>query len=567
MKPARTFDASSNPSPAPDSSQHLIPEALNGIDTRRKIVTPFPCCLTDPQHWKDEGRRDIQRAWTLRPEYGVAKNTILYIGDGMGLQSVTAGRIYKGQKMGRSGEEYKLSFEDFPYTGLSKTYNVDRQVADSAGTAVAMVSGVKANLGTLGVTSEVAYGKSCDTYSDSRRVVTALDYALQEGKSVGLITTTRVTHATPAAIYAHTPFRDWESDTNMDGITGCDEVKDIAYQLVMDNPNIQVVLGGGRRSFLNNTTPDPRTGQISSSQRKDGLDLIEEWKKDKAARDENHSHVFTKGQFDAVDPDSTDYLLGLFSSSHMSYELERDSTADGQPSLAEMVDKAIRILKRNEKGFFLLVEGGRIDHAHHDNLGKLALGDMDAFDEAVKKGKEMTSTRDTLIIVTADHSHVFGMAGYPSRGNPILGLVDIVVPEEAPYDDMPYTTLTYSNGPSYERVNYTGVDITGNRFTQQAGLGMQWETHAGEEVPIYARGPMAHLFHTTHEQSYIGHVIMYASCYGLYKNDCDLNRREEMLSGPPPCAAILGQRVSPIAFCLVAFITLSTATRKLFSFH
>ncbi|KAK3789097.1 hypothetical protein RRG08_029846 [Elysia crispata] len=136
----------------------------------------------EPHHWVDEARKDIDRAWMVKPVYGVAKNSIIIIGDGMGLQSVTAGRIWKGQQMGRSGEEYKLSFEDFPNVGLSKTYNVDRQVPDSAGTASAMLSGYKANVGTLGVNSNVAYGPSCATYRADRRLTTVLDYALQEGK-------------------------------------------------------------------------------------------------------------------------------------------------------------------------------------------------------------------------------------------------------------------------------------------------------------------------------------------------------------------------------------------------
>ncbi|GFR70748.1 alkaline phosphatase-like [Elysia marginata] len=192
----------------------------------------------------------------------------------------------------------------------------------------------------------------------------------------------------------------------------------------------------------------------------------------------------------------------------------------------------------------ILPQGGRIDHAHHDNLGKLALGEMAAFDDAVMKVNELTSTQDTLTIVTADHSHVFNMAGYPSRGNPILGLVDKVEKDDAPWDGKPYTTLTYSNGPGFTeiRANRTGQNISGIDFVQYAGVGMQWETHGGEDVGIYAQGPMAHLFHTTHEQSYIGHVIMYASCYGFYADNCDLARRQELQRGPPPC---LGCALAP----------------------
>ncbi|GFR70753.1 alkaline phosphatase [Elysia marginata] len=131
-----------------------------------------------PQHWIDDAKRDIERALNLKREYGVAKNAILMVGDGMGIPSVTAGRIWKGQLNGQSGEENKLSFENFPNVGLSKTYNVDRQVPDSAGTANAMMSGIKANVGTLGVNSYVAYGASCDTYREDRRTTSVLDHAL-----------------------------------------------------------------------------------------------------------------------------------------------------------------------------------------------------------------------------------------------------------------------------------------------------------------------------------------------------------------------------------------------------
>ncbi|GFR70750.1 alkaline phosphatase [Elysia marginata] len=137
-----------------------------------------------------------------------------------------------------------------------------------------------------------------------------VSFDLSPGKSVGLVTTTRITHATPGAAFAHIPFRDWESVTNMGNVTGCDKVKDIAYQLVMDNPNVQVILGGGRRSFLDDKTPDPRSGQINGNQRNDSLNLIEEWKKEKEGRGVSHTFVSTKGEFDAVDPDNIDYLMG-----------------------------------------------------------------------------------------------------------------------------------------------------------------------------------------------------------------------------------------------------------------
>ncbi|CAG5118472.1 unnamed protein product [Candidula unifasciata] len=485
------------------------------------LVTLTNAAFETQQHWIDNGRADIRRAWASVPNYNLAQNVILMVGDGMGVSTVTAARIYKGQKLGKYGEDYKLAFEDFPHLALSKTYNLDRQVPDSAGTAVAMVTGVKVNMGTLGLTGEVPYQKNCSQVREDRKLKSVLDYALEEGKSVGIVTTTRVTHATPAAAYAHVPHRDWESDADMAGIPGCEQVKDIAYQLIMDNPNINVILGGGRQAFINNSS--------SGGKRQDGRDLRENWKRHRASSGLRYAYVETKADFDQINPDTADYLLGLFELSHMTYELERN--ASKEPSLTEMVDKAIRILKKNPKGFFLLIEGGRIDHAHHDNLGKKALEETVEFDNAVRKVTELTSADDTLTVVTADHSHVFTIAGYPRRGHNILGIVDDMPENEMPVDKMPLLTLGYTNGPASKRVNYTEVDTTDNNFKQPGCVQMPWETHGGEDVAIYAQGPMAHLLHGVHEQSYIGHVLMHSACLGEYKNDCDLDKREKMKSG------------------------------------
>ena len=153
-------------------------------------------------------------------------------------------------------------------------------------------------------------------------------------------------------------------------------------------------------------------------------------------------------------------LLGLFSASHMAYELDRASHADiDEPSLAAMTVAAIRRLQNDADGFFLHVEAGRIDHAHHATNPLRALEDVLALDAAVAQALRMTSVEDTLIIVTADHSHVMSMAGYPTRGNPILGKVagndmqgqPLGQPKLAA-DGYPYTTLGYINGIGFAQL-------------------------------------------------------------------------------------------------------------------
>jgi len=179
---------------------------------------------------------------------------------------------------------------------------------------------------------------------------------------------------------------------------------------------------------------------------------------------------------------------------------------------------ALDILERNPCGYFLLVEGGRIDHAHHGGNAYRALVDTVEFARAVQVALDRTDAKDTLVIVTADHAHVLTFAGYPVRGNPILGKVRSVDDHgvskkdlELAEDGLPYTTLSYANGPGYrskkERRAARDEDTTDPDYLQQAGLDLDWETHGGDDVPVYARGPGAQLIRGVMEQNYIFHVM------------------------------------------------------------
>ncbi|XP_035216289.1 alkaline phosphatase, tissue-nonspecific isozyme-like, partial [Stegodyphus dumicola] len=302
------------------------------------------------------------------------------------------------------------------------TYNTDSQVGDSGACATALLCGVKGRFETVGLDDGGIYNR-CDT-SFTSRVYCLADWAQTEGKSTGLVTTTRVTHATPAAMYAHSANRYWESDDKLAKDVGDSksDCKDIARQLIEDNPgkNFNVILGGGRRHFLPRREHVDTKNQENDGRREDGRNLIEEWQRDKKSRGLSYKYVSRKRELDKVDPVKVDYLLGLFNSGHMAYESDRDKGIDGEPSIAKMTRKAIEILRKNPRGYFLMVEGGRIDHSHHFNNAHRALVDTLAFEEAVIAALEITRSDDTLMVVTSDHSHVFAFGGYPKRGNPIL---------------------------------------------------------------------------------------------------------------------------------------------------
>ncbi|HEY5817650.1 MAG TPA: alkaline phosphatase [Mesorhizobium sp.] len=454
-----------------------------------------------------QAQAELQKIIDRKPNTGKAKNVILFIGDGMSIPTVTAARIFEGQKLGVDGESHKLSFEDIlPYAALSKTYTHDSQVADSAPTATAMVSGVKSVNGTLGVTQAIKHDVCASV--KGAEVTTIFEQAEKAGLSTGIVSTARITHATPASTYAKTANRDWENDSQLTDEAKTNGCKDVAAQLI-DWPvgnGFEVILGGGRSNFMLKDQADPEAADKTGA-RTDSRDLVKEWQ----AKYNDGAYVWNKAEFDAIDPAKTGHLFGLFERSHMQYETDREKDKGGEPSLAEMTAKSIDLLLKDEDGYVLMVEAGRIDHAHHAGNAYRALQDTVALSDAVKAAYAKVNPDETLIIVTADHSHVFTMAGYPNRNNPILGVAG------SADDKKPYTTLGYMNGPGAikegeARPDVTDVDTQDPDYLQQALVPLEEsETHAGDDVAIFAQGPWAHLFQGVVEQNMIYHVMAKAT--------------------------------------------------------
>nr|CAD7262122.1 unnamed protein product [Timema shepardi] len=512
-----------------NTSSALANYATEAGEMTSRLVM-FSCLLIamsggveDKAFWKRQGQARLKYSLQHKNVEKFAKNVILFVGDGMGMSTVTAARIYKGQRQGRTGEETELVYEKFPFVGLSKTYNVDRQVPDSAGTATAMFSGVKTNYGVLGLDARAA-PMDCDASQNAWSSVDSLaTWGQDSGRHTGLVTTTSVTHATPAAFYSHINHRDWECDTKIP-VKHKSCVKDIARQLVENRPGsaLRVILAGGQRMMGFTSEGDDNN---DGCKRDDGRNLTEDWLKAGGGKREL---VTTKQDLLNVDVGSTDYLMGLFSRCHIPYKSVRGEV---HPSLVDMTIQAIRVLSKNPTGFILMVEGGRIDHGHHDNFARLALEEAVELEQAIEAAVEMTDPENTLIVVTADHSHSFTFNGYPLRGNDILGFANET-------DQVTqYETLSYANGPGYYSHRLNGTDSSPNNtwkdaatFTAEeradpyyrsvATFYLDHETHGGEDVPVFARGPFAHLLAGVYEQSYIAHAIGYAACIGPSQKLC-----------------------------------------------
>ncbi|KAK4878622.1 hypothetical protein RN001_011128 [Aquatica leii] len=429
---------------------------------------------TDRNYWQRDAQEFIERKiYNNRiPERQFAKNLIIFIGDGMGVTTSTAARIYKGQRTSTGrGEDYSLSFDHFPHVALAKTYNVDKQVPDSAGTATAIFTGIKSRYNMLGLDVRNELGKFKRSVYEDSELTSIMTWAQTMHKDTGIVTTTRVTHATPAVIF-----------------------------------------GGGQEQFgfkLFNKE------EKSVCTRTDGANLTEEW----FTLNGNDSRYFVVDEEGLNNvPDDARHVLGLFSWSHLPYEIIRKRVAPKVPSLSTMTEKAIKILNKNHHGFVLMVEGGLIDIAHHDNMARAAMEEVSEFDNAINKALDLTDD-DTLILVTSDHSHSFSFNGYAHRGNDIMGFGN---------ETFPYLTLSYANGPGFnyhfnpkgptgypwKNLSTDDTRLKNPLYQQMSSFYLIDDTHGGEDVPIYANGPLSHLFSGVIEQNYIAHLISYALCIG-----------------------------------------------------
>ena len=291
-----------------------------------------------------------------------AKNVILLIGDGMGANQVSAAAYYNGKGF----QAGKLEMDRFNNVGFARTHSHDNVVTDSAAAATAFSANKKTDNNVIGMAPKDDEHKEGEAFFD---VETVLEEAAEQKKATGLVSTARITHATPAAFASHIDHRDKENE--------------IASQMLIEH-DIDVLLGGGKRYFVS---------KKDGGKREDGKNLIQEAKKKGYDVVENEK---------ALGNAEGKKLLGLFNNSHMTYELDRDLTKE--PSLNEMTEKALDVMGNQKEGFFLMVEGGRIDHAGHANYPAANVHETLAFDEAVGTALDFAENhKDTLVIVSADH--------------------------------------------------------------------------------------------------------------------------------------------------------------------
>ena len=408
--------------------------------------------------------------WTGNATPQDAASAILLIGDGMGIAHVTAARIFRGNA--RDGE---LALDRFEHLALVRTYATDMMVTDSAAAATALATGRKTRYGSVGVDA------------DGNDLETILERAKSAGKSVGIVTTARVTHATPAAFFAHLSDRDDEQA--------------IADQFLAYG-QIDLIMGGGREFFLPESVKDGETSRAGG--RDDTRNLIEE------AAQAGYHVVQRAGEVEVLRSTSEadgypSKILGLFEFSKMRYVYMRERDRWGEPSLADMTAFALDVLSRNPNGFFLMVEGALIDHASHENWARVALEEVLAFDDAVDVALRFHDEhRDTLVVATSDHETgglaINGYAEVEVGGTRLL--------DAEPVGDVP-EFLSFATGPGAKR-RAGAKPSAGALYRQSALHPMDSSAHTAEDVLAWAAGPGAERIRGTMENYELGQSLLYA---------------------------------------------------------
>lgn len=427
---------------------------------------------------------------------GGTRNVILMIPDGCGWASITLSRIVAGHALALDGI----------LVGACETAPADGLITDSAAAATAYASGVKTRNRELGRTP------------DDRPVATVLEGAEARGLSTGLVVTSRITHATPAAFASHVAER-----SNEDEIAA----EELGH-------HVDVLFGGGRLEF------EPRGG---GGHRADGRDLIAE------ARQAGRRVIFSRAEMESV---SRAPVLGLFAPDHMSYEIDRDTLIE--PSLAEMTRKSLALLSRNPRGFFVMIEGSRVDHAAHENDAATHVREVLAYDEAVAAALDFARRdRHTLLISVSDHECGGLTDGSWSDRDSVSALEpevlhrarasasrmageirggeraeDVLAREAGVGDLAPEEIATLR-----QAATLTGLtEAIGTLVSRRARVGWTSRGHTAVDVGLYAYGPGAERLRGTHENTDVARVI--AALLGLDLEGLTTKLRKAAAVPPSP---------------------------------
>ena len=398
-------------------------------------------------------------------------NVIMMVMDGTSAGATSLARWYKGEE---------LAMDEIVIGGV-RTHSAESAITDSAPAATALATGHKSNDKIVGLLPELVNSpgvEAVDPEDAFKPVANVLEGARLQGKATGLVSTSEIQHATPAGFSAHVPHRS--------------NYQDIAEQQVYQE--IDVVLGGGIQSLL------PGEGRNA---RVDGEDLT------KVLNAKGYDLVQTR---DELLKTKSDKIWGSFAPSALAYEFDREKLRKDEPTLAEMTNKAIDTLSKDKDGFFLFVEGSKVDWAAHANDPIGIISDVLAFDDAVKEALEFAKKDgNTMVIAVSDHGNSgITMGNVNTNGN------YPEIPVSAYIDPLKKATMTVEGALNqlnddrsnmkevaelYGLDNLTEEEIEAlktskklqadmsHMLSERANIGFSTGGHTGEDVFLYAYGP------------------------------------------------------------------------------
>lgn len=396
-------------------------------------------------------------AFAKQPKY-----VFYFIGDGLGASQRQFAEFFLQEKTSNPGQ--KLLMNTFDVAGMNTTYAANTLITDSAAAGTALASGVKTNKGVIGMNPRGV------------AVKTLTECAEDEGLATGLITTTRLTHATPAAFAAHNITRNNENEIAVDFLKS----------------GVDFFAGGGVRHFLPKGTMQKNADAIGNnikSKRKDNRNLVKEF-----GNRGYKTFVGMKGAkaFNKTDFSSISKVFAAFTYTHMPYEIERINQYHNVPSLASMTRAAIEVLSKDNDGFFLMIEGGRIDHAAHANDPTGVIYDTIAFDKAVKEAYSFLKAHkdETLIVVVGDHETGGMGLGMDSKGYK-LDMASLMKTRISVEDTLSYGSGQYKgNRSKYLRLlkNQFGLSNLNQQESKKLNQAMS-DADSGKTMGYYKVNP------------------------------------------------------------------------------
>ncbi|XP_017481261.1 PREDICTED: alkaline phosphatase 4 isoform X1 [Rhagoletis zephyria] len=435
--------------------------------------------------WFDEAIEELEVALNKNWRKQLARNAIIFVISGIDTETMAAAREVLSN---RSKPQRKLIWERFPHLGRLKNSCSNTDLCDPFTVASALFNGVRPNFRVGGFDSSVHFRDCRASANISHYVKSILEQAQENGMRTGFITTRRVTGAAMGALYAHTPNTAWECDAALPVAARAAGCIDTALQLIKSEVGrqVNVIMGGGRQTLVShspNTAWDPVDETVCDS--RDNRNIISDWQKLNVKLKREFAVLQNKQDLQELNGTNVDHVMGIFANNYLPLLMDGlKAPKKRTPQLSEMMGKALEVLKRKDKGYFLIVESGIKSSANVAEQIRTLLH----WNDVVQQIVEQNSEDETLILSVFTN-------GYYVR-NAVDGSAEVdVIPKEM---DFPNENEAAAN------------DRLVNMPT---------------EAVVYARGPRSHLLHGVHEETYMSYVLSYALQMGHFSRK--LNTEEK----------------------------------------